>query len=187
MMEAVRTSETSVDNHFTRQYIPEDNSEQKKHYFTTNLESLRMIYFFVSTSLSCRMRYLCDLLVSGFLVFHSRLHSSRSPVFILHSLPQFGRRWTMGRGGYSRILPSMPTALLLTRCHMRWSGGRWSYSCCSWCRCCCCRRLVFHLIKWCVCIYTHWFSFLGLCLVKRNKTHHWNNLGLRRDIQYFEF
>jgi hypothetical protein len=28
MMEAVRTSETSVDNHFTRQYTPEDNSEQ---------------------------------------------------------------------------------------------------------------------------------------------------------------
>jgi hypothetical protein len=28
MMEAVRTSETSVDNHFTRQYIPEDNSER---------------------------------------------------------------------------------------------------------------------------------------------------------------
>jgi hypothetical protein len=27
MMETVRTSETSVDNHFTRQYIPEDNSE----------------------------------------------------------------------------------------------------------------------------------------------------------------
>jgi hypothetical protein len=27
MMEAVRTSETSVDNHFTRQYIPEDNAE----------------------------------------------------------------------------------------------------------------------------------------------------------------
>jgi hypothetical protein len=27
MMEAVRTSETSVDNHFARQYIPEDNSE----------------------------------------------------------------------------------------------------------------------------------------------------------------
>jgi hypothetical protein len=29
MMEAVRTSETSVDIHFTRQYIPEDNSEQQ--------------------------------------------------------------------------------------------------------------------------------------------------------------
>jgi hypothetical protein len=31
MMEAVRTSETSVDNHFTRQYIPEDNSEQLRY------------------------------------------------------------------------------------------------------------------------------------------------------------
>jgi hypothetical protein len=30
MMEAVRTSEMSVDNHFTQQYIPEDNSEQGK-------------------------------------------------------------------------------------------------------------------------------------------------------------
>jgi hypothetical protein len=27
MMEAARTSETSIDNYFTRQYIPEDNSE----------------------------------------------------------------------------------------------------------------------------------------------------------------
>jgi hypothetical protein len=27
MMEAARISETSVDNYFTRQYIPEDNSE----------------------------------------------------------------------------------------------------------------------------------------------------------------
>jgi hypothetical protein len=27
-MESVRTSETSVDNNFTRQYIPEDNSER---------------------------------------------------------------------------------------------------------------------------------------------------------------
>jgi hypothetical protein len=30
MMEAVRTSETSVDNHFTRQYNPEDSSEQHR-------------------------------------------------------------------------------------------------------------------------------------------------------------
>jgi hypothetical protein len=29
MTEAVRTSETSVDNNFTRQYIPEDNSEHQ--------------------------------------------------------------------------------------------------------------------------------------------------------------
>jgi hypothetical protein len=27
MLEAARTSETSVDNYFTRQYIPEDKSE----------------------------------------------------------------------------------------------------------------------------------------------------------------
>jgi hypothetical protein len=31
MMEAARTSETSVDNHFTRQYNPEDSSEQLFH------------------------------------------------------------------------------------------------------------------------------------------------------------
>jgi hypothetical protein len=30
MMEAARTSETAVDNYFTRQYIPEDNSELQK-------------------------------------------------------------------------------------------------------------------------------------------------------------
>jgi hypothetical protein len=32
MMEAVRTSETSVDNHFTRQYNSEDSSEQQQQY-----------------------------------------------------------------------------------------------------------------------------------------------------------
>jgi hypothetical protein len=37
MMEAVRTSETSVDNHFTQQYIPEDNSE----HHTRRRESLK--------------------------------------------------------------------------------------------------------------------------------------------------
>jgi hypothetical protein len=30
MMEAARTSQTSVDNYFTRQYIPEDKSEQDR-------------------------------------------------------------------------------------------------------------------------------------------------------------
>jgi hypothetical protein len=34
MMEAVRTSETSVDNYFTRQYIPEDNSENNNSSFS---------------------------------------------------------------------------------------------------------------------------------------------------------
>jgi hypothetical protein len=37
MMEAVRTSETSVDNHFTRQYIPEDNSEQEFYSLLNNV------------------------------------------------------------------------------------------------------------------------------------------------------
>jgi hypothetical protein len=37
MMEAVRTSETSVDNYFTRQCIPEDNSE----HHTRRRESLK--------------------------------------------------------------------------------------------------------------------------------------------------
>jgi hypothetical protein len=40
MMEAVRTSETSVDNHFTRQYIPEDNSE----HHTRRRENLKSHY-----------------------------------------------------------------------------------------------------------------------------------------------
>jgi hypothetical protein len=35
MIEAVRTSETSVDNHFTRQYNPEDSSEQNTKIFNT--------------------------------------------------------------------------------------------------------------------------------------------------------
>jgi hypothetical protein len=33
-MEAVRTSETSVDNHFTRQYNPEDSSERPQISYT---------------------------------------------------------------------------------------------------------------------------------------------------------
>jgi hypothetical protein len=41
MMEAVRTSETSVDNHFTRQYIPEDNYE----HYTRRRENLKSHIF----------------------------------------------------------------------------------------------------------------------------------------------
>jgi hypothetical protein len=43
-MEAVRTSETSVDNHFTRQYIPEDNSEHHTRR-RENLKSDLRLYF----------------------------------------------------------------------------------------------------------------------------------------------
>jgi hypothetical protein len=50
MMEAVHTSETSVDNYFTRQYIPEENSEHKSTFslafcITANVE-LHAIYMF---------------------------------------------------------------------------------------------------------------------------------------------
>jgi hypothetical protein len=41
MMEAVRTSETSVDNHFTRQYNPEDNSEHHTHPSSGMMEAVR--------------------------------------------------------------------------------------------------------------------------------------------------
>jgi hypothetical protein len=40
MIEAVRTSETSVDSYFTRQYIPEDNSEHHS-YFMVKSQELR--------------------------------------------------------------------------------------------------------------------------------------------------
>jgi hypothetical protein len=52
MMEAVRTSETSVNNHFTRQYNPEDNSEHHTHR-RENLNSHErhtFIIYFVLTS-----------------------------------------------------------------------------------------------------------------------------------------
>jgi hypothetical protein len=45
MMEAVRTSETSVDNNFTRQYTPEDNSEHHTRR-RENLKSHIFIYVF---------------------------------------------------------------------------------------------------------------------------------------------
>jgi hypothetical protein len=48
MMEAVSTSETSVDNYFTRQYIPEDNSElnNKKFLGRTNSPAFPTCHLF---------------------------------------------------------------------------------------------------------------------------------------------
>jgi hypothetical protein len=46
MMEAARTSETSVDNHFTRQYNPEDSSEhhtRRRENFKSHTESYCII------------------------------------------------------------------------------------------------------------------------------------------------
>jgi hypothetical protein len=47
-MEAARTSETSVDNYFTQQYVPEDNSELqilKPSLMELNLSELALISF----------------------------------------------------------------------------------------------------------------------------------------------
>jgi hypothetical protein len=44
-MEAVRTSETSVDDHFTRQYIPEDNSEHFCETRSLDTQMSAAIYF----------------------------------------------------------------------------------------------------------------------------------------------
>jgi hypothetical protein len=49
MMEAVRTSETSVDNHFTRQYNPEDSSEHRTRR-RENLKSHGLYVFFCTGS-----------------------------------------------------------------------------------------------------------------------------------------
>jgi hypothetical protein len=45
MMEAARTSETSVDNHFTRQYNPEDSSEHQIIFFSgrVNIKAFQTI------------------------------------------------------------------------------------------------------------------------------------------------
>jgi hypothetical protein len=49
MMEAVRTSETSVDNYFTWQYIPEDNSEHHT-CRRENLKSHGMVLVYLNDS-----------------------------------------------------------------------------------------------------------------------------------------
>jgi hypothetical protein len=59
-MEAVRTSETSVDNHFTRQYIPEDNSEHGPPCIDCNAHTTHFVYIYyvhfqlqISNNISC--------------------------------------------------------------------------------------------------------------------------------------
>jgi hypothetical protein len=51
MMEAVRTSEKSVDNHFTQQYNPEDNSEHHTHH-RENLKSHMVVCLPLDPSLN---------------------------------------------------------------------------------------------------------------------------------------
>jgi hypothetical protein len=59
MMEAARASETSVDNYFTRHYIPEDNSE----HHTRRRENLK---FLISVLSSCLSRHLLSDFLAGY-------------------------------------------------------------------------------------------------------------------------
>jgi hypothetical protein len=56
MMEAVCTSETSVDNHFTRQYNPEDSSEHYSHLILGTLNNLDQCLSMCSTDHSAFRR-----------------------------------------------------------------------------------------------------------------------------------
>jgi hypothetical protein len=56
-MEAARTSETSVDNHFTRQYNPEDSSE----HHTRRRENLKS-----HIDISCRKPQITSFLVTNY-------------------------------------------------------------------------------------------------------------------------
>jgi hypothetical protein len=58
MMEAVRTSETSVDNHFTRQYNPEDSSEQLPSLLSRSAAEARRYKGLVVKI--AQYRYICD-------------------------------------------------------------------------------------------------------------------------------
>jgi hypothetical protein len=77
MMEAARTSETSVDNHFTRQYNPEDSCEHHTRR-RENLKSHIMVSLFVIRLEVCE------------------LESGRGDGFLrvikMHSMPYFGRK-----------------------------------------------------------------------------------------------
>jgi hypothetical protein len=52
VLEAVRTSETSVDNHFTRQYNPEDSSEHHTRR-RENLKSHKLVIDEVLSLMGC--------------------------------------------------------------------------------------------------------------------------------------
>jgi hypothetical protein len=57
MMEAVCASETSVHNYFTRQYIPEDNSEHHTHR-RENLKSHKWISVITEHIIVIKLGYL---------------------------------------------------------------------------------------------------------------------------------
>jgi hypothetical protein len=71
-MEAVRTSETSVDNHFTRQYNPEDSSE----HHTRRRENLKSHVKVMLTESTAVMKYCCFTVVTAVLQLRRRLFTA---------------------------------------------------------------------------------------------------------------
>jgi hypothetical protein len=57
MMEAVRTSETSVDNHFTRQYNPEDSSEHRLNVIKNSVRTSKRTPHFTITKINWLMLF----------------------------------------------------------------------------------------------------------------------------------
>jgi hypothetical protein len=111
------------------------------------------------------LSYLCDLLVSRLLILDSWLNSTRSPVFILQPFPHFGRRRTVKSCGTGWLIPSVSTALLLTRYYSR-GGGWW------WCRYSCYWHSLRLWFIWYFRSHANRLSSLGLWLVTTDKPYH---------------
>jgi hypothetical protein len=94
-MEAVRTSETSVDNYFTRQYIPEDNSEHNtcrrenlkshKTNLITSLIKLTVFCFIDSVHTRSIISFIMQKCL--FTPHHTKSYHTTSHHAILHCLP----------------------------------------------------------------------------------------------------
>jgi hypothetical protein len=79
MMEAARTSETSVDNHFTRQYNPEDSSEHLDSCYSSQ----------VSECTLCHIQMVCCVFLSADITVYVRRESEDTKAmwtatYILH-------------------------------------------------------------------------------------------------------
>jgi hypothetical protein len=86
MMEAVCTSETLVDNHFTRQYNPEDSSE----HHTRRRENLKSN---ITGDLS--LESLMDLTKSAIMSVTKEDWAGYSKYVHMLEQQQWGRRWTI--------------------------------------------------------------------------------------------
>jgi hypothetical protein len=96
MMEAVRTSETSVENHFTRQYIPEDNSKQN------------LILVFKEICFDFQMGDNCEKVALAFLIL-AGISSSELPLLDI-ILPRYTNYFTS-------YIPSSPSCNLCQLCY----------------------------------------------------------------------